>query len=112
MRLSVVILLFIATAAHAASRPHQCKPINYAPRGHPCFRMLHDWFSNDAATGLEVRTMADADLEIIGLRLPHRALSARRQWDALDEFIRMAEKHNTWVLPHRVDHRAVTVTKG
>ena len=135
MRLPAVVVLFIATAAHAASRPHEWKAINYAPRGHPYFRMLHDWFSKDAATGLEVRTMADADLatlhrsgfnavhlylwdqptfddfhqkhatkipETSGFAYPDPALSASRQWEALDEFIGMAEKHNIWVLPHFV----------
>ena len=66
MRLSVVIVLFIATAAHAASRrPQEWKAINYAPRGHPYFRMLYDWFSRDAASGLELRAMADADLAML-----------------------------------------------
>jgi len=37
MRLSVAIVLFIVAAAHAASRPHEWKAINYAPRGHPYF---------------------------------------------------------------------------
>jgi hypothetical protein len=27
--------------------------------------MLYDWFSKDAATGREVRTMADADLAML-----------------------------------------------
>ena len=62
MRLKAVIALFAATAAFAASRPQEWKAINYAPRGHPYFRMLYDWFTRDAATGLEVRAMADADL--------------------------------------------------
>src|SRR6266446_4512521 len=65
MRLPVVIVLFIATAAHAASRPQEWKAINYAPRGHAYFRMLHDWFTKDAATGLEVRQRADADLAML-----------------------------------------------
>src|SRR5258707_874504 len=136
MRLSaVIVLLFIAAGSDTASRPQEWKAINYAPRGHPYFRMLYDWFTKDAATGLEVRTMADADLatlhrsgfnavhlylwdqptfddfhqkhatkipETSGFAYPDPTLSASRQWEALDEFIGMAEKHNIWVLPHFV----------
>jgi hypothetical protein len=130
----VVTMLFIP-AAQAAGRPQEWKAINYAPRGHPYFRMLYDWFTRDAATGREVRTMADADLatlqgsgfnavhlylwdqptfedlyrkqtsrllEMSGLAFPDPALSANRQWEALDEFIALAGKHNLWVIPHFV----------
>src|SRR5260370_33356304 len=87
-----VIVLFIATAAHASSRPQEWKAINYAPRGHPYFRMLHDWFSKDAAAGLEVRTMADADLATLrrsGFNAVHLYL-----WDqpTFDDF---HQKHAT-----------------
>ena len=64
MRLFVIAALFLA-AAGAASRPREWKAINYAPRGHPYFRMLSDWFSKDAATGQEVRMMAAADLAVL-----------------------------------------------
>jgi len=97
--------------------------------------MLHDWFTKDAATGLEVRAMADADLAVLrrfgfnavhlylwdqptfddfqqkhatkipetsGFAYPDPALSASRQWEALDEFVGIAEKHNIWVIPHFV----------
>jgi len=134
LRLMGIVALFIA-AAHAAGRPQEWKAINYTPRGHPYFRMLYDWFSKDAATGREVRAMADADLaalrrsgfnavhlylwdqptfddlyrrhtsrllEISGLAYPDPAQSANRQWEALDEFIGMAEKHNLWVIAHFV----------
>ncbi len=134
MRLLVIAALFIA-AADAASRPQEWKAINYAPRGHPYFRMLYDWFSKDAATGREVRAMAAADLavlersgfnavhlylwdqptfddlyrkqtsrlrEVSGFAYPDPALSAGRQWEALDEFTGMAESHNIWVIPHFV----------
>jgi hypothetical protein len=135
MRLPAVLVLFIATAADLASRPQEWKAINYAPRGHPYFRMLYDWFTKDAATGLEVRVMADADLaalrrsgfnavhlylwdqptfddfyrrqatrirETSGFAFPNPTLSAGRQWEALDEFTGMAEKHGIWVIPHFV----------
>ncbi|MGO9261765.1 MAG: hypothetical protein ACLQU1_36510 [Bryobacteraceae bacterium] len=134
MRLLVIIVLFVE-AANASGRPQEWKAINYAPRGHPYFRMLYDWFSKDAATGREVRVMADADmatlrrsgfnavhlylwdqptfddlylkqmsrlLEISGFAYPDPAVSAARQWDALDEFTGLAEKHNLWVIPHFV----------
>jgi hypothetical protein len=134
MRLLVIIMLFVA-AADAADRPREWKAINYAPRGHPYFRMLYDWFSKDAATGRDVRSLADADLatlrrsgfnavhlylwdqptfddlhrkhtsallEISGFAYPDPAISANRQWDALDEFVGMAEKHGLWVIPHFV----------
>ena len=134
MRLLFTLALLIAPA-EAAGRPQEWKAINYAPRGHPYFRMLYDWFSRDRATGQEVRAMADADLamlrgsgfnavhlylwdqptfedlhrkqtsrllEIAGFAYPDPALSANRQWEALDEFTGMAEKHNLWVIPHFV----------
>jgi hypothetical protein len=134
MRILLIGLLLMATAG-AASRPQNWNAINYSPRGHPYFRMLYDWFSKDAATGREVRAMADTDLatlggsgfnavhlylwdqptfedlyrkqtsrlrEISGFAYPDPALSAGRQWEALDEFIGMAEKHNIWVIPHFV----------
>lgn len=134
MRLLVIIMLFVA-AADAAGRPREWKAINYAPRGHPYFRMLYDWFSRDAATGREVRALADADLatlhrsgfnavhlylwdqptfddllrkqtsrllEASGFAYPDPAQSANRQWDALDEFTGLAEKHGLWVIPHFV----------
>jgi len=54
--------------------------------------MLHDWFSKDAATGLEVRTMADADLATLrrsGFNAVHLYL-----WDqpTFDDF---HQKHAT-----------------
>jgi hypothetical protein len=134
MRLAFIIVLFI-TVADGASRPQEWKAINYAPQGHPYFRMLYDWFSKDAATGREVRAMADADLALLrrsgfnavhlylwdqptfddlyrkqtsrlpetsGFAYPDPAVSAGRQWEALDEFVGMAEKHNIWVIPHFV----------
>ena len=134
MRLLLITVVFIA-ATGAASRPQEWKAINYAPRGHPYFRMLQDWFSKDAATGREVRTMAEADLAMLrrsgfnavhlylwdqptfddlyrkqtsrlrvvsGFAYPDPTLSPNRQWDALDEFTGMAEKHNLWVIPHFV----------
>jgi hypothetical protein len=97
--------------------------------------MLYDWFTKDAATGLEVRAMADADLallhrsgfnsvhlylwdqptfddlyrkqtsrsrEISGFAYPDPTASAGRQWEALDEFVGIAEKHSIWVIPHFV----------
>src|SRR5437879_8976900 len=64
MRLLFVTVLFLSTA-DATTRPQEWKAINYAPRGHPYFRMLYDWFSRDAASGLEVRAMADADLAML-----------------------------------------------
>ena len=64
MRLLVIIVLFIE-AAGAAVRPWEWKAINYAPRAHPYFRMLYDWYSTDAATGREVRAIADADLALL-----------------------------------------------
>ena len=121
--------------AHPASRPQEWNAINYAPRGHPYFRMLYDWFTKDAASGLEVRVMVDADLatlrqsgfnavhlylwdqptfddlyrrqvsltrEYSGFAYPNPAVSASRQWEALDEFMGMAEKHRIWVILHFV----------
>jgi hypothetical protein len=64
LRLLFITALFISTA-DAATRPHEWRAINYAPRGHPYFRMLYDWFSRDAASGMEVRAMADADLAML-----------------------------------------------
>jgi hypothetical protein len=64
MRLLVIIVLFIE-AAGAAVRPREWKAINYAPRGHPYFRMLYDWYSTDAAAGREVRAIVDADLALL-----------------------------------------------
>jgi hypothetical protein len=64
MRLLIIIVLFIR-AADGASRPQAWRAINYAPRGHPYFRMLYDWFHKDAATGREVREMTDADLAVL-----------------------------------------------
>jgi len=126
MRLLFVTALLLSTAG-AATRPQEWRAINYAPRGHPYFRMLYDWFSRDAASGLEVRAMADADLallrrsgfnavhlylwdqltfadlyrkhwsrvpEISGFAFPDPSLSTHRQWDALDEFAALAEKHS------------------
>ena len=120
------------SAANAAPRPEVWKAINYAPRGHPYFRMLYDWFSTDAATGREVRALADADLALLarsgfnavhlylwdqptfddlyrkqtsrlretsGFGYPDPARSAGRQWDALDEFALLAEKHHLWIIP-------------
>jgi len=134
MRVLIIELLFLATAG-AAGRPQNWNAINYAPRGHPYFRMLRDWFGKDAATGCEVRAMADADLamlrssgfnavhlylwdqptfedlhrkqmsrlvEMAGFAYPDPALSADRQWEALDEFVGMAERHQIWVIPHFV----------
>ncbi|HEY2016090.1 MAG TPA: hypothetical protein VGH38_21455 [Bryobacteraceae bacterium] len=134
MRLLFVSVLFLSTA-DAATRPQQWNAINYAPRGHPYFRMLYDWFSKDAASGLDVRAMADADLAMLrlagfnavhlylwdqptfndlyrkrtsrlpensGFAFPDPALSTGRQWEALDEFTGLAEKHNIWVIPHFV----------
>lgn len=131
MRLLIIVVLLLEATA-AAVRPREWKAINYAPRGHPYFRMLYDWYSTDAATGKEVRAMADADLallhssgfnavhlylwdqptfddlyrkqtsrqrEISGFGFPDPARSAGRQWDALEEFTAMAEKHNIWVIP-------------
>src|SRR5262249_52472046 len=54
MRVLFMATLLLSTA-DAAPRPQEWRAINYAPRGHPYFRMLYDWFSKDAATGLEVR---------------------------------------------------------
>lgn len=135
MRLSAVIVLFIATAAKPSSRPQEWKAINYAPRGHPYFRMLYDWYNKDAATGVEVRVLADGDLatlrasglnavhlylwdrptfddlyrkqvsrlpEMSGFAFPDPAVSGERQWEALEEFTAIAEKHNMWVIPHFV----------
>ena len=134
LRLLFITALFISTAG-AATRPREWRAINYAPRGHPYFRMLYDWFSRDTASGMEVRAMADADLamlrrsgfnaihlylwdqptfydlyrkrtsrlqEISGFAYPDPALSTARQWEALDEFTGMAEKHNLWLIPHFV----------
>jgi hypothetical protein len=134
MRLLVITVLFI-TAADGASRPPAWRAINYAPRGHPYFRMLYDWFHKDAATGREVREMADADLAVLrrsgfnavhlylwdqptfddlyrkqtsrlressGFAYPDPEASASRQWEALEEFTGMAEKHSIWVIPHFV----------
>jgi hypothetical protein len=134
MRLLSIIVLFLASAG-AASPPREWKAINYAPRGHPYFRMLYDWFSKDAVSGREVRAMAEADLgmlrragfnavhlylwdqptfedlhrrqtsrllEVSGFAYPDPAVSGSRQWEALDEFTGMAEKHGIWVIPHFV----------
>jgi len=134
LRLWFIGALFMFTS-NAATRPHEWKAINYAPRGHPYFRMLYEWFSRDTASGLEVRSMADADLamlrrsgfnavhlylwdqptfhdlyrrrtsrvqEISGFSYPDPALSPGRQWEALDEFAGMAEKHDLWLIPHFV----------
>ena len=40
--------------------------------------------------------------EISGFAYPDPALSAARQWDALDEFVGMAEKYSIGVIPHFV----------
>jgi len=134
IRLLFITVVFLSTATGAA-RPQEWKAINYAPRGHPYFRMLYDWFSKDAASGLEVRAMVDADLALLhrshfnaihlylwdqptfhdlyrkrtsrlqetsGFAFPDPALSANRQWEALEEFAAMAETHGLWLIPHFV----------
>ena len=40
--------------------------------------------------------------EISGFAYPNPALSSAKQWEALDEFTAMAEKHDLWVIPHFV----------
>ncbi|MBM3735414.1 MAG: hypothetical protein FJW39_06465 [Acidobacteria bacterium] len=54
-------LLLLTTACQAA----EWRGINYAPRGHPYFRMLYDWHSADRATGLPVRQLAATDMELL-----------------------------------------------
>jgi hypothetical protein len=131
----IIALFLLAVNLPAASRPTEWKAINYAPRGHPYYRMLYDWFTTDAATGAEVRKMAEADLSLLaqsgfnavhlylwdqptfakfvrtgamklpepaGFSYPDPTRSAARQWDALDEYIGMAEKQGIWVIPHFV----------
>jgi uncharacterized protein (TIGR03437 family) len=124
-----------AGALWGSDAPTEWKAINYAPRGHPYFRMLLDWYDRDASTGLEVRQMADDDLAMLsrsgfnavhlylwdhatfeefqrkgttksvepaGFAFPEPERSTARQWEAMEEFVAMAEKHRIWVIPHPV----------
>lgn len=129
------LVLISANAFAVGDAPAEWKAINYAPRGHPYFRMLLDWYSRDVASGLEVRQMADADLAMLsrsgfnavhlylwdhatfedfqrkgitkfveraGFAFPEPERSTGRQWEAMDEFVAMAEKHDIWVILHPV----------
>lgn len=133
---SIAVLgLLLSLRAEAAARPSEWKAINYSPRGHGYFRMLYDWYTIDASTGLEVRQLAAADLAMLersgfnalhlylwdqptfrqfqrtgsskrlepaGFSYPDPSASPRRQWEALDEFVSIAERNGLWVIPHFV----------
>ncbi len=128
-------LLVAASLSGAATPPDDWRAINYAPRGHPYFRMLYDWYTRDDATGREVRAVVADDLALLrrsgfnalhlylwdeptfaefhrrgatrlreeaGFAFPDPSRSRRRQWEALDEFVTLAEAQGLWVIPHFV----------
>lgn len=125
----------MGTLLSAADRPVVWKAINYAPRGHAYFRMLLDWYTIDAASGRQVRTLVAEDLSLLeksgfnalhlylwdqptftqfhrtgaskqrepaGFSYPDPSISPGRQWEALREFVALAEVEGLWVIPHLV----------
>lgn len=67
MTKAVIFLPVLGLLAMAAAeeRPAEWRAMNYAPRGHPYFRMLYDWFTVDPATGRLVRQLAEADFIVL-----------------------------------------------